>query len=60
LLGLRINAGKHVSIDLGYMHTFYKKRDLTTEVETATGTEFSTTTFKQKSDLFGVGVNLAF
>jgi long-chain fatty acid transport protein len=60
LLGLRINAGKHVSIDLGYMHTFYKNRDLAIEVETENGTETNVTTFKRKSDLFGVGVNLAF
>ena len=57
MLGVRLNFGSHVSIDLGYMHTFYKSKDLTVE-ETADGT--GTVTLKRQSDLFGAGVNLTF
>ncbi len=54
--GLRINATKRCSIDLGYMHTFYGDRTVITP--TAAGPK--TDNYVRKNDVFGVGVNLAF
>ena len=54
--GLRINATKRCSIDLGYMHTFYGDRDVTTM--TAAGPKVDT--YSRKNDVVAVGVNLAF
>lgn len=54
--GLRINASKCCSIDLGYMHTFYGDRTITTA--TAAGPKVDT--YVRKNDVFAVGVNFAF
>lgn len=54
--GLRINATKRCNIDLGYMHTFYGDRTVTTA--TAAGPKVDT--YVRKNDVFGIGVNLAF
>ncbi|MBQ7191656.1 MAG: hypothetical protein IJS00_02145 [Paludibacteraceae bacterium] len=57
LVGFRINAGSHVNIDLGYMHSFYDKKDKTQDM--GNGLEYKTN-FWRKNDVFGVGVGLAF
>lgn len=54
--GLRINATDRCSIDLGYMHTFYGDRTVTTA--TAAGAKVDT--YVRKNDVVGIGVNLAF
>lgn len=54
--GLRINATKRCSIDLGYMHTFYGDRTITTA--TAAGPKVDT--YVRTNDVVAVGVNLAF
>jgi Long-chain fatty acid transport protein len=54
--GFRINATKRCSIDIGYMHTFYKDRTVTTQ--TAAGDK--TDRYHRTSRAFGFGVNLAF
>lgn len=54
--GLRINAAKCCSIDLGYMHTFYGDRTITTP--TAAGPKEDA--YVRKNDVFAVGVNFAF
>lgn len=54
--GLRINATERCSIDLGYMHTFYQDRTITTT--TAAGPKVDN--YVRKNDVFGIGVNLAF
>lgn len=54
--GLRINATKRCNIDLGYMHTFYQDRTITT----ATAAGPKTDNYVRTNDVIGVGVNLAF
>lgn len=54
--GLRINATERCNIDLGYMHTFYGDRTVTTS--TAAGPKVDN--YVRKNDVFGVGVNIAF
>lgn len=54
--GLRINATKRCSIDLGYMHTIYNDRSVTTP--TAAGNKVDS--YVRKNDVIGLGVNLAF
>ena len=52
--GVRINATKRFSIDLGYMCTFYNDRQVTTQ--TAAGPK--TDLYSRKNHTFGIGVNL--
>ena len=52
--GFRINATKRVSVDLGYMCTFYNSRGVTTM--TAAGPK--TDLYDRKNHTFGIGVNL--
>ena len=52
--GVRINATKRCSIDLGYMYTFYNSRDVVTQ--TAAGPK--TDHYDRKNQTFGIGVNL--
>lgn len=54
--GLRINATERCSIDLGYMHTFYKDRT----VNTPTAAGMKVDKYERKNDVFGIGVNLKF
>ena len=52
--GVRINATDRLSIDLGYMCTFYNDREVTTQ--TAAGPK--TDVYSRKNHTFGVGFNL--
>lgn len=54
--GVRINATKKFSIDLGYMCTFYNSREVTTQ--TAAGPK--TDVYTRKNHTFGIGVNFDF
>ncbi len=54
--GVRINATDRLSIDLGYMCTFYQDREVTTQ--TAVGPK--TDVFSRKNHTFGVGFNIDF
>ncbi len=54
--GARVNVTKRTSIDLGYMTTLYKTRDVVTE--TAAGNK--TDHYYRTNHVFGVGVNIAF
>ena len=60
-LGLRVNAAKWCSIDLGYMHTFYQDRTVKSEVALAPTVSLpKTDNYVRKNDVFGIGVNLHF
>lgn len=52
--GVRINATKRFSVDLGYMCTFYNSRNVTTQ--TAAGPK--TDHYDRKNHTFGIGLNL--
>lgn len=54
--GVRINPCDLLSIDLGYMHTFYQDRD----VVTATAVGPKTDHYVRKNDVVGVGLNFNF
>ncbi len=54
-LGVRIHPTKLFNIDLGYMHTFYKDREVVTQ--TALGTK--TDRYSRKNDVIGIGFNFA-
>ena len=54
--GVRINATDRLSIDLGYMCTFYNDREVTTQ--TAAGPK--TDVYSRKNHTFGVGFNIDF
>ena len=54
--GVRINASKKLSFDLGYMCTFYNSRNVTTM--TAAGPK--TDHYDRKNHTFGIGVNYDF
>ena len=53
--GVRIHASKLFNIDLGYMHTFYQDRTVTTP--TAVGPKIDT--YNRTNDVIGVGLNFA-
>ena len=53
--GVRINATDRLSIDLGYMRTFYNDREVTTQ--TAVGPK--TDIYSRKNHTFGIGFNLS-
>lgn len=55
-VGVRVHATEQISIDAGYMHTFYKDKTVTTA--TAAGTK--TDTYSRENRVFGLGVNVSF
>ena len=55
-VGFRVHASEKVNIDLGYMHTFYKDKEVTTQ--TAAGPK--TDNYSRKNRVFGLGVNIDF
>ena len=54
--GVRVHATSRLSIDLGYMHTFYKDKEVT--AQTAAGPK--TDRYSRKNRVLGVGVNVEF
>ena len=52
--GFRIHPSKYFNVDLGYMHTFYRDRSVTTE--TAAGPK--TDLYSRTNDCFGIGFNI--
>ncbi len=52
--GFRIKATKKFSIDLGYMCTFYEKRQVTTQTVAGPKTDL----YSRKNHTFGIGLNL--
>lgn len=54
--GLRINAHEKVSIDLGYMHTFYTDRTVVDPNPKYMGLKKDF--YNRKNDVFGIGVNI--
>ncbi len=54
-LGVRIHPTKLFNIDLGYMHTFYKDREVVTQ--TALGDK--TDRYSRNNDVIGIGFNFA-
>lgn len=52
--GFRIHPSKYFNVDLGYMHTFYRDRTVTTE--TAAGPK--TDLYSRTNDCFGIGFNI--
>ena len=56
--GLRIYPCSFMTIDLGYMHTFYKDRTVTT-TNSATGLSTSNL-YSRTNDVVGVGLNFSF
>ena len=55
-VGFRVHPSERFSIDLGYMHTFYRDRTVTTQ--TAVGAK--TDTYSRKNRVFGLGVSVDF
>ncbi|MBQ0021382.1 MAG: outer membrane protein transport protein [Bacteroidales bacterium] len=53
-LGVRIHPSKYFNIDLGYMHTFYGDRSVTTP--TAIGNKLDV--YNRKNDVIGIGFNI--
>ena len=54
--GVRVKPIKHLSFDLGFMHTIYHDRSVTTS--TAVG--LKNDLYIRKNDVFGIGVNYEF
>lgn len=54
-LGVRIHPTRLLNIDLGYMHTFYKDRD----VETKTALGIKQDHYSRTNDVVGIGFNFA-
>jgi len=52
--GVRLHPSKYFNVDLGYMCTFYKSREVTTQ--TAAG--LKTDLYKRKNHTIGIGFNL--
>ena len=57
LMGFRVNINEHWNIDLGYMHSFYDHRKVTTSV--AAGLDY-TVNYSRKNDVVGIAVNLCY
>ena len=55
-LGIRLHPSKYFNVDLGYMHTFYGDRTVTTP--TAIGNKVDA--YSRKNDVVGIGFNLYF
>ena len=51
---MRLHPSKYFNVDLGYMCTFYKDREVTTQ--TAAGPK--TDLYKRKNHTIGIGFNL--
>ncbi len=51
-VGMRIHPSKYFNIDVGYMHTFYQDKTVTT----MSGAK--TDVYSRKNDVFGVGFNI--
>lgn len=61
LMGFRININQHWNIDLGYMHSFYDNRKVTTQVPLSQDLILPyTVNFSRKNDVVGVAVNLCY
>lgn len=58
--GLRINATERCSIDLGYMHTFYQNRTVTTVPNPQVPEITKTDLYNRTNNVVGIGVNLNF
>lgn len=59
--GFRININEHWNIDLGYMHSFYDKRTVTSQVPlTETASLPYTVKYSRKNDVVGIAVNLRY
>ena len=59
--GFRININEHWNIDLGYMHSFYDKRTVTTDVPiTETVSLPYTVKYSRKNDVVGIAVNMRY
>lgn len=52
--GFRIHPSKYFNVDLGYMHTFYRDREVTTA--TAAGPKVDL--YSRTNDCFGIGFNI--
>ncbi len=62
-LGVRIHASKKVDVDAGYMHTFYKDKNVLTNVSAPSLTDPNRTIpkidfYERSNDVFGIGVNI--
>lgn len=57
LMGFRVNINEHWNIDLGYMHSFYDHRKVTTAI--SQGLDY-TVNYSRKNDVVGVAVNLCY
>lgn len=55
--GFRVYPTKRLSIDLGYMCTFYNDREVKTQVS-ADPVIFKTDVYSRKNHTFGIGINL--
>lgn len=55
-LGVRVRLSEHCHADLGYMHSFYHRRD----VVTATAAGAKQDHYFRKNRVFGLGVNIEF
>ena len=54
--GVRINATEKIHVDLGYMHTFYKDKTVTT----LTAAGLKEDKYHRSNRVFGIGVNVDF
>ena len=52
--GVRLHPSKYFNVDLGYMCTFYNKREVTTQI--APGL-MKTDLYERKNHTFGIGFN---
>ncbi len=51
-VGFRIHPSKYFNVDLGYMHTFYQDKSVTTNGG------LKTDVYSRKNDVFGIGFNI--
>lgn len=54
--GVRVKPTKHLSFDLGFMHTIYCDRTVTTATELGNKTDV----YNRKNDVLGIGINYEF
>jgi long-subunit fatty acid transport protein len=54
--GVRVKPTQHLSFDLGFMHTIYHDRSVTTS--TAVG--YKNDLYVRRNDVLGVGINYEF
>ncbi|MBQ6777707.1 MAG: hypothetical protein IJP52_05290 [Paludibacteraceae bacterium] len=61
LMGFRVNINEHWNLDLGYMHSFYDTRKVTTQVPiTETASLPYLVDFSRKNDVVGIAVNMCY